>query len=303
MAIALVEQDNRDIELIVCDLFSHDRRIQKKAIKVLEQRKDPQAALNLTKLLESKDKEIQSMAAKALMACPSEQAIEDLINGLINTEDNVRYWISRALGRIGGTRAVNRLETLIDKPAIASWAVETLGRIGSDAVELLIKLFEHDDWQIRFAASRALIGMGEVGLERILEALKVGGHHMRYWTTRTLGEIRHPASTTQLSACLEDASEDVRHSAVEALLKVGNRASVQAVLAVLEDEREDMRFYAARAFGCIGEEVLEPLVTSLGDSSWSVRSAAAESIGLIGRVSVPALERVLEEEEENARQT
>ena len=98
-------------------------------------------------------------------------------------------------------------------------------------------------------------------------------------------------ATSALLAYLQDADDDVRRSAADALGKMGAAAATEpvllALLAYLQDADDDVRWSAADALGQMGaaaatEPVLLALLASLQDADAYVRWSAADALGKMG---------------------
>lgn len=127
-------------------------------------------------------------------------------------------------------------------------AVESLGMVGSPAVEPLIKQLR--DWDIRKFAIRAL---GKIKDERVLEPL--------------IGQLR---------------SDEFNLDATEALVELGEPA-VERLVAALKDKDDLVRKQAVIALGRIKiSAALDPLIEMLNDQDWFTRLTAAAALEKIG---------------------
>lgn len=180
--------------------------------------------------------------------------VDGLIRALKNEEDrDVRRSAAKALGRIGGARAV---EPLIEALRVKGWvqeaAVDALGNIGdARAAEPLI-------------AYLMINGGGFASeVDRIYEAI---------------AKIGAPAVAPLIAALRVQDRAPVR-------AEPGRPAQVAAVL-TFEGQKEDAykRRYAARALGRIGDaRAFDPLVATLrSDPDAFVRWAAAAALGDLG---------------------
>jgi HEAT repeat protein len=150
------------------------------------------------------------------------------------------------------------------------WSVEKLASYGDLALEPLSIALKDKDKKVRFAATEALMRLGQEIPVRIVQ-LKDKDEKVRSYAARALGFIDWNASpalaekaasrsavaesaVTALIEALGDKEELVRHNAVEALGKIGRSAekAVPALLGVLKDEDSGLRKPAAVALGRIG---------------------------------------------------
>ena len=86
-----------------------------------------------------------------------------------------------------------------------------------------------------------------------------------------------------LIALLEDADEDVRTMAAEALAGIGSREAAKPLIQALNDGDASVRLAAVKALGALGAgEAAATLVAKLKDENGDVRAAAAYALGETG---------------------
>jgi len=196
------------------------------------------------------------------------RAVEPLIPGLGDREENVRKAAAKALGQLGeGALAETVLAALKGNP-------QTVVDLGDPrAVEPLIAAIGDENERVRQGAARAL------------------------------GQLGDPHALEPLTAALDDESKWVRQAAVISLGRIGDRRAVEMLFVVLGrsgthrvlgDRDEDVREAAAIALGQIGDRrAVEPLIAVFRDpleETWgvgvgvgvSVRMAAAVALAQIG---------------------
>ena len=137
------------------------------------------------------------------LGTPNVQKMEEKedVKGLIKAlgyekESDVRANAADALGKIGGSRAVEPLARALRDPDwhVQSRAMLALIEIGKPAVEPLKNALSNTDWQVRRGAAEAL---GEIGDRRAVEPL---------------------------TKALNDADWEVREKVAKALDKIRSRA-------------------------------------------------------------------------------
>ncbi len=211
---------------------------------------------------------------------PVEPLVKDLRT---NRHKRNRLRTIRALGELKDSRAVPALkkagqgedkeiseavEEALRRIGSATWsrasATEALGQIGDpEAVPALLRCLRDPNSTVRLRGARALVGVGDPG---------AAGGLARILKTE------------------EDA--EVRLQAVGALgiIGIGNPAAVRACINALADPSRSVRSRAAQALGRLASpKAALPLVKALGDSYWSVRRDAENSLTSLGPRAVPPL--------------
>ena len=158
-------------------------------------------------------------------------------------------------------------------------AVESLGRIGAPALELLIQALKDED--VRSLATEALGRMGTPAVEPLIQALKDEYH---------VDSREMPAKALLGGFGIYKKVQHyiVRSGAAEALGKIGDARAVEPLIQALKDRDYDVRGKAAEALGKIGDaRAVEPLIQALKDEY--AQPAAIESLGKIGAPAVEPL--------------
>ncbi|MEP6500905.1 NACHT domain-containing protein [Microcoleus vaginatus] len=170
-------------------------------------------------------------------------------------------------------------------------------------LEKLVELEVRDEQQVgprvRSQVFQILCSMSETEFEeQTLELLKARGvDENRLWRYQAaLGEKEAVISSLLLR--IEDANEDVRREAAQALGRLGNASEtvISALLLRLEDGDFLVRFYAAQAFDRFGnasEAIIGNLLPRLEDGNNLVRSSAAQALGRLGNASEAVLSALL----------
>nr|MDO8080755.1 HEAT repeat domain-containing protein [Candidatus Freyarchaeota archaeon] len=208
----------------------------------------------------------------------AEKDVEGLIKALkdMNQSEYVREAAANALGDLKDLRAIKPLlEVLLkDKYAIViSKTTKSLKKIGESAVEPLIQALKDDSVGIRIRLVKIL---GEIGDKRAVEpliaVLRNGGWSEQRAAAKALGKIKNGQTVDILiqalrNECLQASEERVRHDWYP----------------------EEI----VRVLGWLGESAVEPLVRTLRDENWRVRSGAGEALKIIGWYPRDDTEKVL----------
>jgi HEAT repeat protein len=227
-----------------------------------------------------------------LNAVPVDDMIRDARK---NPQKRNRLRTIRALGELKDSRAVSVLKEIGQEhdAEIRQAVEEALAKIGSAT----------------WARANAVKALGQIGGESAVTALvrqlKDPNSTVRLRVVRALGGIGDPRSARPLARLLtseEDA--EVREEIAGAFGTQGlvGPAVVSACVRALSDESRSVRSRAARALGRLASPgAALPLVGALGDSYWSVRRDAENSIMNLGVRAVPPLIDALESRKPVAR--
>ncbi|UJS16195.1 MAG: HEAT repeat domain-containing protein [Candidatus Jettenia sp.] len=98
-----------------------------------------------------------------------------------------------------------------------------------------------------------------------------------------LGESKDKKAVEVISKVLtNDANEDVRLSAIDALLTVGDSSIVQPLSLALKDQKPSVRESAIEALGAVGDaSAIESIKNALNDQDDAVRELAKETLAEI----------------------
>ena len=154
---------------------------------------DAKAVEPLARAMEDSKFLVRDTATQALGKI-GKPAVEALIEGLRNSDENVRMYAAKALGEIRDIRAVGPLiEALRIKTrwgGAEGSAAQALTDIGEPAVETLIAVLKDSDDNVR---TLAIISLGDIGdaraVEHLIHALKDSNKKVRSFTAKALKKI------------------------------------------------------------------------------------------------------------------
>ena len=158
-------------------------------------------------------------------------------------------------------------------PGLSAAASAALVRIGTPAIELLIKTLKDRNEIERKAAVEVLVQIGSPALNPLVAASRDKKWLGRSLAVRTFGRIRNPETTKYLLMALNDPDEKIREAAVETLVQIGAPVVKDLISALRTEGR--IRFVAAHALGQIGAPALDPLFLALDNQNKAIRGAAA----------------------------
>jgi HEAT repeat protein len=113
-----------------------------------------------------------------------------------------------------------------------------------------------------------------------------------------------PRTVAALTAALKDSDEDVRQTALHALVQMRDPAIFDPLVQALSDAAADVRQQAAAGLGQMRDKrAVEPLMRSLKDADADVRQQAAFALGqLRDRAAVAALVQVVKDADADVRE-
>lgn len=118
----------------------------------------PRVVDSVVSLISSKDEEIRRTAIEILNATKDERAIE----GLLTATDDTDWWVREravdALSKIGGTKALPKLESMLGKdPRTDTVVVRALGKIGNQKhISKIVPMLQRPEREIQVEAIKAI---------------------------------------------------------------------------------------------------------------------------------------------------
>lgn len=239
------------------------------AISVNSRKKDSKKSFVelLEDLRKSNSEKVRYNAARVLGEMGHSEAVEPLIDVLKNDKNgSVRLYAARALGELGDGTATQplidslRLDRNVDVRVRAARALGRLG--GKEVVEPLVESLNDENPQVCITATDALIEIGDVACDALIESLDHEKVNVRCDATRALGEIRNKKAVEKIIVMLKDEWVNVRIYAVTSLGKLGDVKAVDALIEVMQNKSENdlVRAGAAAALGVLRDQrALMPL--------------------------------------------
>jgi len=263
---------------------------------------DPQAALDLSPLVNDRKSMERFVAARALGEIGNEEAISVLVAALGSTDIQLQPHVLAGLARIG-TRAIGPLVAALESESRLQQrnAIEALGRLADPlAAGPLAQVIAGRNPVLRDLAMQALARIPD---EAALESI-VGYLHHESWSARrqvatALGMANRKDGIPALLTLLTDENAAVRRSAAASLGQLGWRP----------DDTTDPAAAASYAVAlghwtgieAYGEAAIAPLIASLADNTWEQRRPPTEMLISIGEAAVEPLIEALSSTDRNVR--
>ena len=127
-------------------------------------------------------------------------------------------------------------------------AVHDLGQINDPEItEVLLKLFRYEDPEVRLAAAQVAAGREDAPPAHFLGLLQDASAEVRLTAVQFLGRIRHQQIAEVLIPLLADTSLQVRQATATALGCIGNASAIEALVVSLADADDQMRLTVQNA--------------------------------------------------------
>lgn len=276
----------------------------RRAVKVLERLKPPEAVTPLIRALKDPDPQIRGGASLALIQIGDPRAFTPLWTSLNDK--------GRSTDEFSAFARLISLALSDNKAEVRTAAAEVLGRPkdARAAAEVLVGALESGKVEVRKLAIRAMWHLRAPGTAKaLIAALKDSRDGLQVQAVKALGQIAaasapnmatRPTITPRIVKALVTALEDkdlrVRVQAAEALGQIAAAPAlkkskwhrkhpgvVKALVAALKAKDLRVRVQAARALGQIATApTVEPLLAASRSKEPQVRMAAAWALGRVG---------------------
>ncbi|MEZ4668808.1 MAG: HEAT repeat domain-containing protein [Anaerolineae bacterium] len=233
----------------------------------------------------------QVLAAYTLRSMGS-SATPQLVNAVLCDAPVVRQKAIWVLYSIGGQQAVAPLiEALHDTYAktrrYAAWALGYLKAV--EAISYLVAAMDDVHDKVRFDAGVALVKIGGVAADALLETVYTGSVRARKQAVVALMWLKDERALAALIHALHDPDPNVRVQAAFALGWIADKDAVEPLLDALYDQSAEVRMQAAAALGWIGDaRALDDLVGMFYDEDDWVSYSAVEALTNLGDVRAVA---------------
>jgi HEAT repeat protein len=282
--------DPKAIDSLIQSLKDSDSNVREWAVLALVKMGKPSvdplimALKNNTTADSFNDSVVRWQSAAALGMIKDASAVEPLIQGLKDRDNDTRYWAAIALGQINDSRAREPLvQALSDGNCSvregSGWAL--LAMQGPMAADLFIQILTTTDKKssARRGAAAALGRSGDSrAAELLIQALADDDKGVGAEAARVLGRLNDSKAIEPLIKTFKDNDTALKAEAVKALVAIG-RPSIGPLIETLKDEDGMSRQEAAAALGGIGDPgAVEPLVSAFQAGDSDVRRATVNAL-------------------------
>ena len=225
-------------------------------------------------------------AASVLGIIKAKNAIPDLANGAQSQDKNVRLYSAAALSKMIENKGAQ--ETLINclhdnEQNVVEVAALSLGEIGSkEAIKDLIKLLDHDDFEVTSLAMRYLAGIKDdevlKSLNECLEnnnSLTAKAHAAMLLTDLATNGKTNAKTVDLLINCLEKDHSMLRSSCAEALSIIKDPKSVEPLITSFKklsnNDHESISYIASALIAIDDPKIFNLLTNCLTDEDPIIR--------------------------------
>jgi HEAT repeat protein len=238
---------------------------------------------------------VRETASRVLASFPGTESETALIERL-RTDDSldVRRAAGMSLATIGtGAAVMPLLQTALETPQCRLWTLEALARMGSRAVQSLLKTLQSSDPGLRLDAVIALGRIADAtSAKPLLALLRDPSPTIRAHVAQALGNIGIVDYADSVAQLLDEDDPGVRLNAAQALSKLADERVRQDVVGLLQDPDPIIRGFGATAAARAGATSSWGAIAQLlGEEHEDVRARAAEALGVLGE---PRAARILQ---------
>ncbi len=165
---------------------------------------------------------------------------------------------------------------------------------------LVSRVGVEEDFHVRESITWALVQHGELAIPAVLELLTSDDALQRRQAAHILSKVGDPAHVAAILPVVADDDPDVAIKAYRAAASTGSAEVVQPLLSRLGDGEGEQRDALSNALQQLGPLTVDALVPALQHEDPSVRMHAAEALAQIGedaRPAAPALSAIITDED------
>lgn len=221
-------------------------------------------------LLQQEDPESLREGAQLAGEARLAEAIPALVHNMSSANIGVQEAVDHSLRRIGGPAVVQAVIPMLrsENVPVRNLAMDILRELGKSDLASVEKLLHDDDPDIRIFAADIL---GSMQSARVVAPLCTALLHdpevnVRYQAAVSLGALAFPESARCLNTSLED-EEWVQFAAIEALTKIRDASSTRPMIKALDQATDLVASSMVDALGEMGDLKAVPLLLRRMESS------------------------------------
>jgi HEAT repeat protein len=234
---------------------------------------------------QSDDPAIQRQSALELgqqtLDAHRQEAIQALCKLLAHSQLEVREAAEQALVSIRGRDVVKALLPYLKGPSttVLNYAVEILGQIGDDGIDLIVDLLESKDHDVRKFGCDILghLHYAEAVYD-LIELLNDPHINVAIAAADALGKLGNPEAVPHLIRALHHPDTWMQCVAAEALGRIGDRRAVDAFLALSTHENSIVLYSVIKAMGMLHDERVVPSIIAILQSNPMFAASAVQSL-------------------------
>ncbi len=261
------------------ELASEKSDIRKAALVELKSVAAEDALPILADLLSCKNDDVLADIGKAMLTF-KDDALPYLVKALTSENWSTRRGASLVLGKLG-PGSLNKLMSMVpeNEEDVDYWMVQTLGNMGGEAVQYLVRIFRHPSQKIRIAAIRAAQNINDPRMVvALLHLLEEQSWPVRKAAFDSLEKI-YTANPQAVSDALETSSEEAKFWVIKLLANQSSPDLVPRFARIIETSPMESKLEAIKALAMVETaDAHRLLVSYLAHKSWIIRKTAADSI-------------------------
>jgi len=276
--------------------------IRARVADVLGIRKETSTVPALLDALKGEYYTVRARAAIALGRIGDRKAIKPIMDLLKDPEDEVRIAACLGLGFFKDPSTFDEItEVLLDdlKIEVRQAAAKALGNTKHpDALPYLMEALRDSYWWYEREAAagdlfNAIVNMGEMAVEPLIEALKDKEGAVRKFAAGMLGRLKDPRAIEPLGMALYDMHHDVGKMSADALLSFGV-SSFEVLVEALDHPEMWIRIHSVDVLPRVNEpRVALVLLEMLKDPEREVKKHVIQAMGeLKDQRTLPALQEI-----------
>ncbi|HAE40299.1 MAG TPA: hypothetical protein DCG57_16940 [Candidatus Riflebacteria bacterium] len=310
----------QDLARTRLDIASEKSETRKNALAEIKNWPAAEALPLLAAAIESKNDDVLLDISKAMLTFKDE-ALPYLVKALTSDSWSIRRSASFILGKLGSSSLKKLMEMIPENEEdVDYWMVQTLGNMGGEAVQYLVRVFKHPNQKIRLAAVRAAQNVNDgrmvVALLHLLEeqswpvrkaaydsleriytnnqaavvtALDNSSEEAKFWIIKLLSQQANPELTTKFAKIVENGPMESKLEAIKALSMIENTEAHRILVGYLAHKSWIIRKTAADAIYSQGLGASEELISAINGTNVDARYW---SVKLLGQSKEP---RIFEE--------
>jgi HEAT repeat protein len=324
---AIAGQPEETLDLAVSRLDDADYRVRAGLVRALGRAVRPQDFDAIRARLQDAHGAVRMAAARALTRTHTAAAAEALLDRLDEQDDQVRACLIASLRGVGERGHGAIVERLVGADgAVNADVAEVLGLPGSDGLEVVRHVLDHDGPRHRAAATRALgkfgekcdadtlaellsdeqevvrqaacaglCALGEMATGVLMEVLKRDAAPASDLAAEALGAMG-PQAAGVLRQAMADATDGFRARLLKLLVQADPTAAREEALALLGDDASRVRLAAAEALLQVGDATCaEGLAQSLDDPDEHALQTKLAATAQLGDAAVESVLAALAE--------
>lgn len=230
---------------------------------------------------------MQSIGLLAYWNCADTVVADEIIAGLDDPDENVRWKTAYALMRLKDISSAKKLGNALqdEEPLVRMYAARALGEI--KAATFAPALLEHvndSDWRVQVNVLRAIERIGDrAWAPDVIPLLNAKNEHVKRAAISALGSLECQKANQNLREVCQDSTTLLCGDAAKALSQILKEQAMPIIEPLIQSESAYIRRKVAESLGLIAnEESFNLLQMMLDDKDIGVQTHALESIGQFG---------------------